>query len=53
MDNNKNLESIFVEIITEERIIRLNKVIQMVYGGEIPRGAIYSENDKLVHAIGD
>lgn len=53
MDNNKDLETIFVEIITEERILRLNRAIQMVYGGDIPRGAVYSENDKLVHAIGD
>lgn len=51
MDNNKKLETLFVEIITEERILRLNKAIQMVYGGEIPRGAIYSENGRLVHAI--
>lgn len=47
-----DLETIFVEIITEERILRLNKAIQIVYGGEIPRGAVYSENGQLVHAIG-
>lgn len=51
MDNNKNSETLFVEIITEERILRLNQAIQMVYGGEMPRGAIYSEYGKLVHAI--
>ena len=52
MNNNKNLETLFVEIITEERILRLNKAIQMVYGGEMPRGAVYAENGQLVHAIG-
>ena len=51
MDNNKKLETIFVEFITEERILRLNKAIQMVYGGEMPRGAVYSEQGQLVHAI--
>ena len=44
MDNNKKLETLFIDIITEERILRLNKAIQMVYNGEMPRGAVYSEN---------
>ncbi len=44
-------ETLFLEIITEERVIWLNKAIQMVYGGEIPHGAVYSENGQLVHAI--
>ena len=47
-----DLETLFVEIITEERILRLNKAMQMVYGGETPRGAVYSENGQLVHSIG-
>ena len=51
MDNNKKLETLFVEIITEERILRLNKAIQMIYGGEMSRGAVYLENGQLVHAI--
>ena len=46
-----DLETIFIEFITEERILRLNKAIQMVYGGEMPRGAVYSENGRLVHVI--
>lgn len=48
-----DLETIFVEFITGERVLRLNKAIQIVYGGDIPRGAVYSENGHLVHAIGD
>lgn len=48
-----DLETLFVEFITEERILRLNKAIQMVYGGEMPRGAVYLENGQLVHAIED
>jgi len=47
-----DLETLFVELITEERILRLNKAIQMVYGGVMPHGAIYSENGRIVHAIG-
>lgn len=47
-----DLETLFVEFITEERILRLNKAIQMVYGGEMPHGAVYSENGVLVQAIG-
>ncbi len=47
-----DLETLFVEFITEERILRLNKAIQMVYVGEMPRGTVYSENGQLVHAIG-
>lgn len=48
-----DFETLFAEFITEERILRLNKAIQMVYGGEMPRGAVYSENGYLVHAVGD
>lgn len=52
MGNNTDLETLFVEFITEERILRLNKAIQMVYGGgDMPRGAVYSDNGQLVHAI--
>lgn len=51
MGNNTDLETLFVEFITEERILRLNKAIQMVYGGKIPSGAVYSDNGQLVHAI--
>ena len=47
-----DLETIFVEFITEERILRLNKAIQMVYGGKMPSGAVYSESGQLVHSIG-
>lgn len=47
-----DLEILFVKFITEERILRLNKAIQMVYGGEMPHGAVYSENGVLVQAIG-
>lgn len=47
-----DLETLFVEIITEERILHLNMSIEKVYGGEMPRGAVYSENGQLVHAIG-
>lgn len=53
MNNNTDLETLSVEFITEERILRLNKAIQMVYGGEMPRGAVYSKNGDLVHVVGD
>ncbi len=43
MNNNKDLEALFLEIITEEKVIRLNQAIQSVYGGKMPSGAIYSE----------
>lgn len=46
-----DLEKLFEKSITEERILCLNKAIQMVYGGEMPHGAVYSENGQLVHAI--
>lgn len=46
-----DLETLFVEIITEEKVIRLNQAIQSVYGGKMPSGAIYSKNGQLVHAI--
>ena len=48
-----DLETLFVEFITEERILRLNKAIQMVYGGVMPRGEVYSERGQLVHATRD
>lgn len=51
MNNNTDLETLFLEIITEERVIRLNKAIQLVFGGKMPHGAVYSENGQLVHAI--
>ena len=41
-------ETLFLEIITEERVIRLNKAIQHVFGGKIPGGAIYSEENEVV-----
>ena len=46
-----DLETLFVEFITEERIRRLNRAIQMVDGGDRPRGVVYLENGQLVHAI--
>lgn len=52
MNNNTDLETLFVKFITEERILRLNKAIQKIFGGEIPRGAVYSENGELIHAVG-
>lgn len=52
MDNNTDLETLFVEFITEERILRLNKAIQMVYGGKIPSGAVYSEEGEVVFGNG-
>ncbi len=42
--------TLFLEIITEERVLRLNKAIQLVFGGKMPGGAIYSENGKVVYA---
>lgn len=46
-----DLETLFLEIITEERITRLNRAIQSVFGGKMPSGAIYLDNDKLVHPL--
>lgn len=43
-------ETLFLEIITEERVLRLNKAIQLVFGGKMPGGAIYSERGKVVFA---
>lgn len=43
-----DLETLFVEIITEERILRLNKAIQSVYGGKMPSGTVYSEGGEVV-----
>ena len=48
MGNNTDLETLFLEIITEERVIRLNRAIQLVFGGKIPGGAIYSEENEVV-----
>ena len=45
-----DLETLFLEIITEERVLRLNKAIQLVFGGKMPGGAIYSERGKVVFA---
>lgn len=50
MSNNTDLETLFLEIITEERVLRLNKAIQFVFGGKMSGGAIYSENGKVVFA---
>lgn len=50
MGNNTDLETLFLEVITEEIVIRLNKAIQLVFGGKMPVGAIYSENGKVVFA---
>lgn len=43
-----DLETLFLEIITEERVLRLNKAIQLVFGGKMPGGAIYSEDEEVV-----
>lgn len=48
MGNNTDSETLFLEIITEERVIRLNKAIQHVFGGKIHGGAIYSEENEVV-----
>ena len=45
-------ETLFVEIITEERVIRLNKAILHVFGGKISGGAIYSEEGAVVFGNG-
>ncbi len=45
-------ETLFLEIITEERILRLNKAIQFIYGGKMPGGAIYSEEGAVVFGNG-
>ena len=52
MDNNTDLETLFLEIITEERVLRLNKAIQLVFGGKMPCGAIYSEEGAVVFGNG-
>ena len=52
MNNNTDLETLFLEIITEERITRLNHAIKSVYGGDIPCGAIYSEEGEVVFGNG-
>lgn len=45
-------ETLFLEIITEERVLRLNKAIQLVFGGKMPGGAIYSEEGAVVFGNG-
>lgn len=47
-----DLETLFLEIITEERITRLNQAIQLVFGGKMPGGAIYSEEGAVVFGNG-
>ncbi len=50
MGNNTDLETLFLEIITEERVLLLNKAIHVVFGGKMPGVAIYFENGKVVFA---
>lgn len=45
-------ETLFLEIITEERVLRLNKAIQLIFGGKMPDGAIYSEEGEVVFGNG-
>lgn len=45
-------ETLFLEIITEERVLRLNKAIQLIFGGKMPGGAIYSEEGEVVFGNG-
>ena len=52
MGNNTDLETLFLEIITEERVLRLNKAIQLIFGGKMPCGAIYSEEGAVVFGNG-
>lgn len=52
MNNNTDLETLFLEIITEERVLRLNKAIQLVFGGKMPGGVIYSEEGAVVFGNG-
>lgn len=52
MGNNTDLETLFLEIITEERVLRLNKAIQLIFGGKMPGGAIYSEEGAVVFGNG-
>ncbi len=47
-----DLETLFLEIITEERVLRLNKAIQLIFGGKMPGGAIYSEEGEVVFGNG-
>lgn len=47
-----DLETLFLEIITEERITRLNQAIQSVSRGKMPSGAIYSEEGEVVFGNG-
>lgn len=52
MGNNTDLETLFLEIITEERVLRLNKAIQLIFGGKMPGDAIYSEEGEVVFGNG-
>lgn len=52
MSNNTDLETLFLEIITEERITRLNQAIQSVFSGKMPSGAKYSEEGVVVFGNG-
>lgn len=45
-------ETLFLKIITEERALRLNKAIQLVFGGKMSGGAIYSEKGAVVFGNG-
>lgn len=47
-----DLETLFLEFLTEERVLRLNKAIQLVFGGKMPGGAIYSEEGTVVFGNG-
>lgn len=47
-----DMETLFLEFITEERIIRLNQAIQSIFGGKMPNGAIYSEEGEVVFGNG-
>lgn len=45
-----DLETLFVEIITEERILRLNRAIEKVYGGKVAGGQILDEEGKVIYS---
>lgn len=47
-----DLGTLFLEVITEERVLRLNKAIQLIFGGKMPGGAIYSEEGEVVFGNG-
>lgn len=52
MNNNTDLETLFLEIITEERVLRLNKAIQLIFDGKMSGGVIYSEEGEVVFGNG-